>query len=157
MQRRIRVFRLRRDHQSEVAPVIEILRFIAAHAPVPYIRLAVREFLIFTVPIIFSVKEHHRAAVRVYGFPLGICPKLSRTKTVVHTFITSGFRPSFAKPGYGIAGDTTGHLRQMVILAINMPCPRLPYSLPAFRSRRRCRQGVPVQTAYSATKLRPLP
>ena len=72
-----------RNDQTEILPVVEISRAVAAHAPVPDILGGIGVLLVFSVPIIKAVQKHDRAAVCLNPFAIGVQPYLPGANTCV--------------------------------------------------------------------------
>ena len=75
---------IRRNNQPAVFPVVEIPGAVAAHAPMPDSVLSVGLFLVFAIPVIYSVHGQNAAAVGLNGLAAGIQPFPAGIKCMLH-------------------------------------------------------------------------
>ena len=78
------VFRLRRDNQAAVLPVVEIGGAVAPHPPVPDAVFTVGLFFILAIPIVQAILIKDGAAVGLNAAPTGIQPGPAGIKSVIH-------------------------------------------------------------------------
>jgi hypothetical protein len=75
---------VRRDQKPQVLPVDEVLRAVAAHAPVPEAVLSVGLLLVLPVSAVGPVLAKQRRAVRLNPVSRGVKPHLSRSDHGFH-------------------------------------------------------------------------